>query len=82
MLDQYHQDQIVGAATYAMAQAKDILLETWTRPFLLYRPTLKRDGNMWCALYGENIQEGIAGFGTSPNAAASAFDAEWFKGEA
>lgn len=24
------------------------------------------DGNKWCALYGENLQEGLAGFGDSP----------------
>lgn len=25
--------------------------------------TLKLDGNQWCALIGENIQEGVCGFG-------------------
>ena len=24
------------------------------------------DGSKWCALVGENIQEGIAGWGTTP----------------
>lgn len=24
-----------------------------------------KDGNQWCFLYGENLQEGIAGFGDS-----------------
>ncbi len=27
------------------------------------------DGNMWCALIGKNLQEGIAGFGTNPEEA-------------
>ena len=25
--------------------------------------TLTRDGNRWCILYGENLQEGVCGFG-------------------
>ena len=27
--------------------------------------TSKKDGNQWCFLYGENLQEGVAGFGNS-----------------
>ena len=27
------------------------------------------DGDSWCALVGENLQEGIAGFGDTPAAA-------------
>jgi len=30
-----------------------------------------RDGNQWCFLYGDNLQEGIAGFGDT------IFDAAW-----
>jgi hypothetical protein len=48
------------------------------RPSVLYRPVLMLDGNAWCALYGENIQEGCVGFGPSPDAAMIAFDAAWF----
>ncbi len=36
-----------------------------TRPHVLMRPALSLDGNMYCALYGENIMEGCAGFGES-----------------
>ena len=25
------------------------------------------DGNQWCALVGENLQEGVAGFGDTPS---------------
>jgi len=25
-----------------------------------------KDGNQWCALYGEDLQSGIAGFGNTP----------------
>ena len=45
-----------------------------TAPSVLYRPTLSADGTMWCALFGDNLQEGIAGFGETPIAAMEAFD--------
>ena len=38
--------------TYAMWQC---IASLGIKPF--------KDGNMWCYLYGDNIQEGICGFG-------------------
>jgi hypothetical protein len=38
------------------------------------KPKLSKDGNMWCFLYGENLQEGIAGFGETPHEAMVDFD--------
>lgn len=32
-----------------------------------------RDGNMWCFLWGENLTEGVAGFGATIRAAAADF---------
>lgn len=49
------------------------------RPCLLFKPVLSRDGAQWCALYGANIHEGVAGFGDSPAKAMRAFDDEWLK---
>jgi len=49
------------------------------RPSVLYRPALSVDGNQWCALYGVDLQDGVAGFGESPAAAMLAFDAAWNK---
>jgi hypothetical protein len=34
--------------------------------FAMLKPKLTKDGGQWCALYGENLQEGIAGFGDTP----------------
>lgn len=48
-------------------------------PFTLYRPRLFVDGNQWCALYGENIQDGVAGFGDTPEKAVKAFNEAWTK---
>lgn len=47
------------------------------RPSVLYRPALMADGNKWCALYGENLAEGVAGFGDTPAEAMHEFDKAW-----
>jgi hypothetical protein len=31
--------------------------------FAMLKPKVSIDGNQYCVLYGENLQEGIAGFG-------------------
>jgi len=49
------------------------------RPSTLYKPCLSRDGDQWCALYGENIHDGVAGFGDSPDDAYRAFDVSWYE---
>jgi hypothetical protein len=48
-----------------------------SRPSVLMRPTISRDGNMWCALYGEDLVNGVCGFGESPYLAMYAFDRAW-----
>jgi len=52
------------------------------RPFMLLRPRMMPDGNRWCALYGDNLQEGVSGFGDTPNEASVQFDAEWLNANA
>ena len=47
------------------------------RPSAIFRPSIGLDGNKWCALYGANLVEGVAGFGDSPAEAMADFDAEW-----
>lgn len=49
------------------------------RPSTVYKPKLFIDGDEWCALFGENIQDGVAGFGKSPAKAMYAFDCAWEK---
>lgn len=50
-----------------------------TRFAVTLRPRLFIDGDQWCALYGENIQDGVAGFGDTPAKALSDFDAAFNK---
>lgn len=50
-------------------------------PHVLMRAAVFPDGDKWCALYGEDIQTGVAGFGDTPAKAAAAFDKVWFEGQ-
>lgn len=45
-----------------------------SRPSVLYKPTLGADGDMWCALLGDDLMSGVAGFGKTPAEAMAAFD--------
>jgi hypothetical protein len=56
--------------------ARDVELER-IRPFYLLKPKVFIDGNKWCAMYGENTQEGVCGFGDTPAQASVQFDIEW-----
>ena len=38
---------------------------------------IHKDGNMYCCLYGEDLQEGIAGFGETPYQAIMNFNNEF-----
>ena len=51
----------------------------YERPSIMMRPKLSIDGNMWCALYGEDLQNGVAGFGESPAKAFYDFDTNFYK---
>lgn len=63
-------------AEQAYHRASEAVAES-ARPFYLLRPKIFIDGDAWCALYGENLQDGVAGFGKSPYEAAYAFDRAW-----
>lgn len=64
---------VVQDIAFAAAAVRDEA----SRPSAIYRPAISVDGNQWCALYGENLQEGVAGFGDSPAEAMVSFDAAW-----
>jgi hypothetical protein len=65
---------------YAAAVAESIqqAVAGYTEPSVVYRPSLYIDGNQWCALYGENLQKGVAGFGLSPALAIADFNVKWY----
>jgi hypothetical protein len=49
------------------------------RPSYILKPKVFRDGDQWCALFGVNLMEGVAGFGLSPSEAYDDFDKAWFQ---
>lgn len=67
--DKFHQ-----AAYWAEATA-----QAHGEPFVVYGATLAPDGSLWCALLGENIMEGVTGFGDTPAKAVADFNANWYK---
>lgn len=45
--------------------------------FSILRPKIYKDGNQWCVLYGDNVQDGICGFGDTPYKAVVDFNNSW-----
>lgn len=79
-LDDTHQMIIVNAACHAIAMNRENEAYTQycaTRPHVILKAKMSKDGNQWCCLYGENLQEGVAGFGDTPAKAAASFDEAW-----
>lgn len=66
-------------AAHRMQEAIGIIESAWTSPTVLQKPRIFRDGDKWCALYGDNMMEGVVAFGSSPSEAALRFDAEWYR---
>lgn len=71
-------------AANAICNAALMVQDSWQqaaweamRPAVLFKPKLYRDGNQWCALLGEDLQVGVAGFGASPADAMWDFDRAW-----
>ena len=52
-------------------------MERISAPHTRMRPRICPGGGMWCALYGDNLQHGLAGFGKTPAEACKDFDKNW-----
>ena len=68
--------------SYAVQQVQQEMVNAafeHQRPSAVYRPRLFVDGSLWCALYGDNLQSGLVGFGETPSAAMYDFDSNWHK---
>lgn len=70
---QHHQELEHEARMIAACEVEEFNL------FALLRPKLCVDGNMWCCLYGDDLQCGIAGFGDSPRAAILDWNSSWHR---
>ena len=80
-LDEVHQDLAMNAICFAAQQVTELMRgaiwESMERPSVVRKPVLSRDGDHWCALFGDDIQSGVAGFGKSPALAMRDFDRAW-----
>ena len=45
--------------------------------FQMLKPKLYKDGDQWCCLYGEDVMEGIVGFGDTPFKAIIDWNSAW-----
>lgn len=68
----------IGDAAWSIKTRYLEAIASLDTPSAIFRPAISIDGNQWCALYGENLQDGVAGFGDSPGAAMRDFDNNWF----
>lgn len=50
----------------------------YQRPSIMLKPTISNDGNKYCALYGDNLVDGVAGFGESIHEAFLDFDKNFY----
>lgn len=80
VLDAELQHCVVNAIAHEACMSKIAIQEAasmYMAPSVLFRPRLSIDGNQWCALYGDNLHDGVAGFGDSPADAMLNFDRNW-----
>lgn len=70
------EQSVLNAQFNAAIEARSAECER-ARPFYLLRPTMRKDGDRWCALYGDNLTQGVVAFGATPEAAATNFDRVW-----
>ena len=71
-------DERLLTAAFTFLEECSITAAELRRPSRFLRPEIKLDGNQWCAMIGENIQEGVVGFGDTPEKASAAFDEDWY----
>lgn len=73
-MDPLHEDYIAAGIRYQVAQEQQEF-----NLFAQLKPSIQKDGNQWCVLYGGDLQVGIAGFGDSPYLAIMDFNNQWYK---
>lgn len=82
MMTEEHSSMAMNAISHEANMARGAVEDAaaeYQRHSVLFRPRIFIDGNKWCALYGENLQDGVAGFGDSPAEAMKDFDRNFTK---
>lgn len=70
-----------GMAQHYMACAAEsasMVAGEHSRPCVVFRPVPSKDGDHYCVLFGEDLAQGVAGFGKSMAEAMTDFDKNWY----
>lgn len=59
------------------AQARLLAAELQCQPHVYLKPDLCKDGDMWSVLYGPDVQQGVCGYGETPQKTMEDFDNNW-----
>jgi hypothetical protein len=73
--------RVVDYAAAAVEQMEDYCVEHPGSPSAVRRPQLFFRGDLWIALLGPNLEEGIVGIGSTVGAALRAFDTQYLVGQ-
>ncbi len=79
MLEQDLGTWIMAINAYLDGRAQ--VMAALERPSSRLRPALSIDGNKWMAMYGLDLQQGVGGFGDTPEEAMLDFDKNWLNAE-
>jgi hypothetical protein len=71
----------IDYASAAVEQMEQYCVEHPGSPSALRRPQLFFRSDLWIALLGANMEEGIVGIGSTIRAALRAFDGQYFAGQ-
>ena len=68
------------AHDYEAASERSEAAQTLAQTILVatLKPKLSKDGNQWVFLYGDNLQEGVAGFGDTVHHALMDFNHNFY----
>ena len=72
--------RVLDYASVALEQMRDYCAGRPGSPSAVRRPQLLFRGELWIALLGPNLEEGIVGIGPTVAAALRAFDAQYLAG--
>lgn len=68
----------IGELCTTIRNVAEETLREYQSPCVVFKARIFPDGDQWCALFGENIQMGVCGFGETPYKAQLDFDKNWF----
>ncbi len=63
---------------YQQERMNVIIEQVEYNKFMMLKPKVSIDGDQYCVLYGENLQEGIAGFGDTLYLAILDFNKQFY----